>query len=160
MAARPPAPLQRSYEETIITGESLVKSSIYRNIQFWNIVAYRLPPAGIVSLLHRLSGALVLVLLPLCLWLFEKSVSSAASFGDVTRLFDSGLGLLPGWVFKVAIWLLSCGYITHFTAGVRHLWMDASHRVSAEQGRRSALLVLGISTLLCLLVGAKILGLY
>ena len=56
---------------------------IYRNIHISQIVAYRLPPAGIVSILHRVSGATLFLSLPLVLYLFDKSLTSQISFGDV-----------------------------------------------------------------------------
>jgi len=133
---------------------------IYRNIQVSKIVMYRLPLGGGVSILHRISGALIFILLPLSLWLFETSVSSEGSFGELTRTFSSGIGFVPGWFVKLVVWALTGAFITHFTTGLRHLWIDVSHRASKAQGARSALVALVISGLLSLLVGAKILGLY
>jgi succinate dehydrogenase / fumarate reductase cytochrome b subunit len=133
---------------------------IYRNIHVSKIVTYRLPLGGVVSILHRISGALIFVLLPLSLWLFDTRVSSEASFAELARAFSGGIGFAPGCFVKLVVWALTGAYITHFTAGLRHLWMDVSHRVSRAQGGRSALLALVISGLLSLLVGAKILGLY
>ncbi|MCK6427939.1 MAG: succinate dehydrogenase, cytochrome b556 subunit, partial [Burkholderiaceae bacterium] len=52
----------------------------FRNIHVTQIVRYRLPPAGIVSILHRVSGALLFLLLPFLVWIFELSVSSELSF--------------------------------------------------------------------------------
>ena len=53
----------------------------FRNIQVSQILSYRLPPAGIVSILHRLSGALLfLVGIPFCLYLLQQSLTSEISF--------------------------------------------------------------------------------
>jgi succinate dehydrogenase / fumarate reductase cytochrome b subunit len=139
---------------------AFMNPKIYRNIQVSKIVTYRLPLGGVVSILHRISGALMFILLPLSLWLFETSVSSEGSFGELTRAFSSGIGFVPGWFVKLVVWALTSAFITHFTAGLRHLWIDVSHRVSKAQGGRSALVALVISGLLSLLVAAKILGLY
>ena len=46
----------------------------------------------------------------------------------------------------------------HFCAGLRHLWMDATHAVGLDFGRNSALAAIGISTLLTLALGAKLFG--
>ena len=55
----------------------------FRNINvFKDVRTYRLPLAGFVSILHRVSGLLMFVLLPLIIWLFEHSVSSEISFGQ------------------------------------------------------------------------------
>ncbi|MFN9505314.1 MAG: succinate dehydrogenase, cytochrome b556 subunit, partial [Rubrivivax sp.] len=69
----------------------------FRNIHVSQIVAYRLPPAGIVSILHRISGAVLFLLLPFIIWLFDVSVSSEASFERFRAAFTAGLGFLPGW---------------------------------------------------------------
>jgi succinate dehydrogenase / fumarate reductase cytochrome b subunit len=51
-------------------------------------------------------------------------------------------------------------YLHHFIAGVRHLWMDATHSVSKAQGHSSALITLALSVALTVLLGAKLFGLY
>ena len=121
---------------------------------------YRLPPAGWVSILHRASGALMFVLLPFVIWMFDVSVTSEISFERFTSAFRSGVGVLPGWFVKLAAFALIWSYLHHFIAGVRHLWMDATHSVSKEQGHSSALVTLGLSTLLTLVLGAKLFGLF
>ena len=52
------------------------------------------------------------------------------------------------------------GYLHHFIAGVRHLWMDATHSVSKQQGKSSAIVTLVLSIVLTLALGAKLFGLY
>ena len=47
-------------------------------------------------------------------------------------------------------------YLHHFIAGLRHLWMDATHAVSGEFGRLSALVTLGASLLLTAVLGVKL----
>ncbi len=51
-------------------------------------------------------------------------------------------------------------YLHHFIAGVRHLWMDVTHSVTLQQGRISALITLGLSAVLTVVLGAKLFGLY
>ena len=52
----------------------------FTNIHVTQIIAYRLPLAGMVSILHRVSGAALFLALPLLLYLFDKSLSSEISF--------------------------------------------------------------------------------
>ena len=52
----------------------------FRNIHVSQIVAYSLPPPGLVSILHRISGAALFLCLPLLLWLFDLSLISEMSF--------------------------------------------------------------------------------
>jgi succinate dehydrogenase / fumarate reductase, cytochrome b subunit len=121
---------------------------------------YRLPAAGVVSILHRISGGLIFVLLPLVIWMFDTSVTSEPSFERFKGAFNLGLGFVPGWLFKIVVLLLIWAYLAHFIAGLRHIWMDITHAVSLQQGRTSALVTLVLSTLLTIVLGAKLFGLY
>ena len=133
---------------------------VYTNIHVTQIVSYRLPPAGIVSILHRISGLLMFLLLPFVVWMLDNSLSTEISFESFTNVFVAGAGGIPGWFVKLVTLGLIWGYLFHFIAGVRHLWMDATHSVSKAQGHSSALITLALSTLLTLLLGAKLFGLY
>jgi succinate dehydrogenase / fumarate reductase cytochrome b subunit len=133
---------------------------VHRNIHVSQIVSYRLPPAGVVSILHRISGAMMFLLLPFVIWLFDTSVTSEISYERFTSAFVAGIGFVPGWFVKLTVLALVWGYVHHFIAGVRHLWMDATHSVTKEQGHRSAVVTLGLSVLLTLALGAKLFGLY
>ena len=133
---------------------------VYRNIHVTEIIKYRLPLAGIVSILHRVSGALMFLLMPLVIWMFDTSVSSQVSYDLFASAFNVGLGFVPGWLLKLVVLALIWAYLHHFIAGVRHLWMDMYHTVSKEQGRSSAVTTLVLSVLLTVVLGAKLFGLY
>lgn len=133
---------------------------VYRNIHVTQIVSYRLPPAGIVSILHRISGLLMFVLLPFVVWMFDNSLTSEISYDAFTNAFVAGIGFVPAWFVKLVVLGLSWGYLHHFIAGVRHLWMDATHSVSKEQGHSSAVITLALSLLLTVAVAAKLFGVY
>jgi succinate dehydrogenase / fumarate reductase cytochrome b subunit len=117
---------------------------------------YRLPVAGLVSILHRGSGMLMFFLLPFVVWLFDVSLTSEISYLRFTSVFIAGIGFLPGWFFKLVALALIWSYLHHFIAGVRHLWMDATHAVSLEFGRQSALFTMVASLLLTLVLGIKL----
>ena len=123
-------------------------------------VKYRLPLAGVVSILHRVSGLLMFGLLPLIVWFFDTSLSSEISFERFAGAFVSGIGWVPGWLIKLVALALIWSYLHHFIAGVRHLWMDMTHSVTKEQGRSSAVVTLAASVVLTLALGAKLFGLY
>jgi len=125
-----------------------------------DIVSYRLPPAGIVSILHRISGVIMFLLLPFIIWMFDTSVTSEVSYDEFTSVFTAGAGFLPGWFIKLIALGLIWAYLHHFIAGVRHLWMDATHSVSKELGHNSALVTLVLSVALTLVLGAKLFGLF
>jgi succinate dehydrogenase / fumarate reductase cytochrome b subunit len=140
--------------------ETVKARPVYRNIHVSQIVRYRLPPAGIVSILHRVSGALMFLLLPFVIWLFDTSVSSEISFDRFRGAFLGGLGFVPGWFVKLACLGLIWAYLHHLIAGLRHLWMDMTHQMSKEQAQRSAIVTLGLSLVLTVALGAKLFGLY
>jgi succinate dehydrogenase / fumarate reductase cytochrome b subunit len=121
---------------------------------------YKLPPAGVVSILHRISGILLAVLLPFVIWLFDKSLSSEISYDEFRGAFLAGIGFVPAIIVKLVTLVLIWSFLQHFCAGVRHLWMDATHAVTKEFGRSSALAVLVVSLALTALFGAKLFGLY
>jgi succinate dehydrogenase / fumarate reductase, cytochrome b subunit len=123
-------------------------------------VRYRLPLAGVVSILHRASGALMFGLLPLIIWLFDMSVSSEISFEVFRSAFVAGIGFVPAFLVKLVVLALIWAYLHHFIAGVRHLWMDATHSVTKEWGRQSAVVTLALSLLLTAALGAKLFGLF
>jgi succinate dehydrogenase / fumarate reductase, cytochrome b subunit len=129
---------------------------VYRNIHVSQIVGYRLPPAGIVSILHRVSGVLMFLLLPWLIWLFDVSLSSEVSYERFTSTFVAGIGFLPGWFMKLVALALIWAYLHHLIAGVRHLWMDMTHSVSKQQGEISAWITLGSSAVLTLALAIKL----
>ena len=134
----------------------------FRNINIVkDLPTYRMPLAAIVSILHRISGAIMFLLLPFILWMFDKSLSSEISFDAFTAAFRAGIGFVPGVVVKLVVLALIWSYLHHFIAGLRHLWMDISHAaVNKEFGRKSAVTTLVISVTLTLVLGAKLFGLY
>jgi len=134
---------------------------VFRNIHVSQIVAYRLPVAGVVSILHRVSGALMFVLLPLVVWLLDVSLSSEISYERFSSAFIAGIGFVPAFLLKLVVLALIWAYLHHLLAGLRHLWMDLSHSaVGLQQGRLSALVTLGISLVLTVVLGARLFGLY
>ena len=134
---------------------------VFRNINaFEDLPTYRLPAAGWVSILHRISGALMFVLLPFIIWLFDKSVSSEISFAKFKSALHLGVGIYPGWFIQLTLLALIWAYLHHLIAGLRHLYMDATHSVSREFGRSSAVFTLSASIGLTVLLGAKLFGLY
>lgn len=134
----------------------------FRNINaFSDLPSYRLPAAGWVSILHRVSGVLMFVLMPFIIWMFDTSLSSEISFARFRSAFNNGLWFIPGVLIKLVALALIWAYLHHFIAGVRHLWMDVSHAaVSKEFGMKSAQFTLIASLLLTVILGAKLFGLY
>jgi succinate dehydrogenase / fumarate reductase cytochrome b subunit len=133
----------------------------FRNINaLTDLPTYRLPAAGIVSILHRISGLIMFLLLPLIVWMFDTSVSSEISFAKFSAAFNVGLGFLPAVLVKLLVLALIWAYLHHLIAGVRHVYMDVCHAVSKEFGKSSAVVTLVLSLGLTAALGAKLFGLY
>ena len=133
----------------------------FRNINaLSDLPTYRLPAAGWVSILHRISGLLMFLLMPLIIWMFDHSISSEISFAKFSAAFGLGLGFVPGWLMKLIALALIWAYLHHFIAGLRHLYMDVQHAVSKEFGKSSAVVTLVLSLGLTAVLGAKLFGLY
>ena len=129
----------------------------FRNINaFTDLTTYRLPPAGIVSILHRISGAAMFLLLPFTIWMFDASLTSEVSYEQFASVFSAGAAGLPGWLWKLVAFALIWAYLLHFSAGLRHLWMDATHQVGLAFGRTSALVVIVLSTVVAFALGFKL----
>ena len=134
---------------------------VFRNIHaLQDLPSYRLPAAGWVSILHRISGALMFFLLPFIIWVFDKSASSEISFAKFKSALNLGIGMYPGWFIRLTLLALIWAYLHHLIAGLRHLYMDATHSVSRELGRSSAVATLALSVGLTVVLGAKLFGLY
>jgi succinate dehydrogenase / fumarate reductase cytochrome b subunit len=127
------------------------------NMKLTDALGYRLPPAGVVSILHRISGLVMFVLLPFIIWMFDTSLTSEITYSQFSSVFSAGTGFLPGWFYKLVALALIWAYLHHLIAGLRHLWMDVSHdAVTKEFGRASAIFTLVMSVALTLALGAKL----
>jgi succinate dehydrogenase / fumarate reductase cytochrome b subunit len=146
---------------TEIVSLTQAKRPEIRNINaFSDLPGYRLPVAGVVSILHRISGALLFVLLPFIIWMFDTSISSEISFARFRALFGVGIGPFPGWLFKLVALALIWAYLHHLLTGLRHLWMDVHHDAGKAFARQSALAILALSLLLTVLLAARLFGVY
>ena len=141
--------------------EAARKRSDFRNINaLSDLPSYRLPAAGWVSILHRVSGALMFLLMPFIIWMFDSSITSEISFAKFAAAFNVGLGFIPGWFMKLVALAIIWAYLHHSIAGIRHLYMDTFHAVTKEFGKSSAVVTLVLSLGLTVVLAAKLFGLY
>jgi succinate dehydrogenase / fumarate reductase cytochrome b subunit len=117
---------------------------------------YRLPPAGWVSILHRISGLVLIILMPFVIWMFDTSVTDEVSFDQFRNAFIAGIGFVPAFIVKLAALALIWSFLQHFCAGVRHLYMDFTHTVDKEFGRVSALVAIAVAAVLTLVFAYKL----
>lgn len=126
----------------------------YRNLSILQILSYRLPPAAQTSILHRISGALLVLALPLVIVpLFGLSITSPGTY-------DSIAGWMSNPLFKLVLLVLIWGYAHHFCAGIRYLTLDLHIGNAREASQRSGAIVLGVSLALTLVFGLKLFGVW
>ena len=127
--------------------EMTIKKKRPKNLDLTTI---RLPLPGILSIIHRVSGAGIFLLLPALLWLLQSSLASAESYALARDLVANPLVKL---VLFGLIWL----YLHHFCAGIRYLLLDLHRGIDLESARRSSKLVFAVSIALTLYVGGALL---
>ncbi|MGQ0443264.1 MAG: succinate dehydrogenase, cytochrome b556 subunit [Methylophilaceae bacterium] len=104
-----------------------------------NLFTIRLPINAVVSILHRASGMLLFLILPLVLWAFNATVSSQVSYTEMVNTFQH-------WFIKLVLIGFAWAFFHHFFAGLRHLGQDVHWMTSLQKARFSS------RVLLCLVV--------
>jgi len=125
----------------------------FRNIHVFDLMKYRLPWAGKVSILHRVSGLLMFVLIPFVLYLLDKSITSEISF-------ETFKAVLANPIIKLIILALIWAYLHHFCAGIRFLMLHMHKGIDKASSAKSAVTVLVISLSLAAVCAAKLFGLF
>jgi succinate dehydrogenase / fumarate reductase cytochrome b subunit len=125
----------------------------FRNIHVTELGHYRQPPSAIVSILHRISGAGLFLMLPFLLYLLQLSLRSEDSFMQFK-------GVLEHPFVKIVVLVICWGYLHHFCAGIRHLFMDNHFALDKDGASITAKAVLILSLLLTVVVGLKLFGVF
>ena len=110
-----------------------------------DLTTIRLPLPGKVSILHRVSGVGLFLFLPVLLWFFSASLTSAETFATFRSVFAS----LPA---KVVLAGLLWAFVHHFCAGIRFLLLDLHVGIEKEAARKSAAVVFAVSIPLTLIL--------
>lgn len=111
-----------------------------------DLTSIRFPVMAITSIMHRISGVGLFILMPYMLYLFGNSLKNAGTYQDISQYMQNPLP-------RLAILLFSIGMVYHLIAGIRHMIMDLGFGESLEAGERSAQLLLIISAVVALIVG-------
>jgi len=122
-----------------------------RNLGLGDLRSYQLPIPGVVSILHRISGLLMFLGLPLLLWLFDQSLSSERSFDRYLAFFHLFLG-------RLLLLALAWALLHHLCAGVRFLLLDLHLGTERAAARRSSWIVLAVSLALTLIFALFLFG--
>ena len=117
-----------------------------RNIGLGSIINYRFPITAISSILHRISGVLLFLLIPFMIWGLDHSLADAQSFAAVKETLTSGvLGFL--------MWVVLAGITYHLIAGIRHLLMDTGLGETMGVAKATSVLVIVLGVLAAIFWG-------
>lgn len=111
-----------------------------------NLFTIRFPIPAIASILHRISGFILFIMIPFILWALNLSLDSEQSFDNLHQLFTTP------WI-KFVVWVSLSAFLYHFIAGIRHLLMDIGIGEELKSGRLSAILTITIAVILTILTG-------
>ena len=106
-----------------------------------DLTKIRFPVMAIVSGMHRISGAVLFLFIPLLLWLWQESLTSPQSFAAFKTVVS-----LP--LMKIVLLGLLWGYLHHLCAGIRHLALDLDFGTELAAARASSKVVLAVSIVL------------
>lgn len=127
--------------------------TIKQRPKFLTLWEIRLPIPGVVSILHRVSGVGLFLVLPFLICLLQLSLGTPENFQTFKQVTGNPLA-------KLVLFGLCWAYIHHFCAGIRFLLMDIHVGVDKEPARASAKAVLVVSLGLTALVAMKFLGVF
>lgn len=116
---------------------------------YLNLFQIRLPVPGLISILHRVSGAALFLFIPFLLTMFELSLESPQTFLRFKMVFSH-------WAVKLVMIGLIWAYLHHLLAGVRHLALDLHYGMELAAARASSWVVLAGGIILTAAVGAMI----
>lgn len=111
-----------------------------------DISTIKLPVTAKVSILHRVSGVILVAAVAVLMWMLDTSLESAEGFASISEIFSS----TPA---KMLLWACLAALAYHLVAGLRHLLMDMGIGESLEGGKRGAVLVFVIALVLIVLAG-------
>jgi succinate dehydrogenase / fumarate reductase, cytochrome b subunit len=117
--------------------------------KYLNLVQIRLPVPGLVSILHRVSGAALFLFIPFLLTLFEMSLQSAQTYARFKAVFSH-------WAVKLILIGLAWAYLHHLLAGVRHLALDLHYGTDLAPARATSWAVIVGAVVLTVVFGALI----
>ena len=118
--------------------EKKIKRKQFRNIRIDQILTYRLPAAGVMSILHRISGAGLFLLLPFLIYLLDMSLKSPTHFSKISEFISHPIAFVA---ISGIIWAV----IHHFLAGIRHLMLDLHIGLSNESTTKWGFGITGVA---------------
>ncbi len=123
---------------------------VYKNIHVFDLMNYRLPIPGIISIMHRITGAVMFLLIPVFLALLQMSLRSEAGY-------EAFKAMIWGNMFaKIILLGLLYFFIHHFCCGIRYLLLDTHRGIDLVSARNSSKAVVFASVIVSVLLAVKL----
>lgn len=117
-----------------------------QQVSNFNLFTIQYPFTAIISILHRLSGIFIFLLIPFLLWMLDVGLGSSIGFEHVQTVLTNPIAKLILWLILSALWY-------HLIAGIRHLLMDIGIGESLSNARLSGALTIAITLIAAILIG-------
>lgn len=114
-----------------------------------DLTTFKFPISSITSILHRVSGVVLFLAVPLIFWALQLSLKSGEGYESVVECFNSPL-------MKLVNWALLSALAYHLVAGIRHLLMDWAIGEELKSGQLGSKIVLIVSAILIVILGVWI----
>jgi len=111
-----------------------------------DLSSMKFPPMAIASILHRVSGIVLFLLLPVMLFMLSMSLQSEETFSQMKDMIAHPF-------YKLILWAFSAAMVYHIIAGIRHIIMDLGIGEHLKAGRNSAILVIALAVIATLFLG-------
>lgn len=111
-----------------------------------NLFTIHFPIPAIVSILHRISGVILFFLIPIALWVLDRSLISGQDFDELHDFLTQPF-------IKFIVWGFISAFIYHFIAGIRHLFMDIHLGDELKSGRMTSWITIGLTIIFMILTG-------
>ena len=113
------------------------------NLNLWTI---KFPLVAIASILHRISGFIIFLLLPLLLWMLQLSLDSPAGFATISQYLQQP-------ILKFIVWVSTAAIVYHLFAGIRHLIADIGVAETVSSSRRAVITVFVLTIIVVITLG-------
>jgi len=114
-----------------------------------DLTTIRLPLTAVLSIMHRISGVIIFLGMPILLWMFGQSLSSEADFLYLQDLLDN-------LFFKLVFLGILAALSYHIIAGIKHLFMDQGIGESATSAKIAARLVILFTVIAFIFLGSQL----
>lgn len=114
-----------------------------------DITTVKMPFTAVLSILHRITGIIIFLAVPILIWLLDKSLTSPIGFIEVQNMLSGGF-------YRFAFFGILWAFAYHIMAGIKHLLMDIGHGETLEGAKVSSILLVVGNILVLIFLGVRL----